>query len=85
MTQNATHFWPWAVQMFGSIGAVFVLLIAVVVVACVILTLVYVWRLNLRISHIEHTLAELAASQNRQQQVERIKRDRDRKKPRRRR
>ncbi len=49
------------------------------------LTLIYVWRLNDRFRHIEHMLAELNAAQNRQQQVERIKRDRVSKKTRRRR
>lgn len=78
MTQNPTHFWPWLAQMFGATGAVLVLLVAAILIICIILTLVYVWRLNSRMSHIEQALADLNANQNRQQQVERLKRDRDR-------
>jgi len=87
MTQSVTHFWPWSVQMFGHIGAIIVLLVAMITVISEVLTLVYVWLLNAKINRMALSLTEFNATQNRQQQVERIQRDRnqDRKRPRRRR
>ncbi len=85
MTQSATHFWPWSVQMFGNAGAILVLLVAMITVISAVLTLVYVWRLNVKINSVALSLTEFNAIQNRQQQIERLQRDRDRKKPRRRR
>lgn len=87
MTQSATHFWPWSVQMFGNTGAVLVLLVAMITVISTVLTLVYVWRLNAKINSVALSLTEFTATQSRQQQVERMQRDRnrDRKRPRRRR
>jgi uncharacterized iron-regulated membrane protein len=85
MTQSVTHFWPWSVQMFGNTGAILVLLVAMITVISAVSTLIYVWRLNDKINRMTLSLTEFTATQTRQQQVERIQRDRDRKKPRRRR
>ena len=87
MTQSVTHFWPWSVQMFGHTGAIIVLLVAMITVISEVLTLVYVWRLHAKINSMALSLTEFTATQNRQQQVERIQRDRSRnpKRPRRRR
>ena len=87
MTQSVTHFWPWSVQMFGNAGAIIVLLVAIMTVVSVVLTLVYVWRLNDKINRMSLSLMEFSATQTRQQQVERLQRDRnhDHKRPRRRR
>jgi hypothetical protein len=85
MTQSVTHFWPWSVQMFGNAGAILVLLVAMITVISAVLTLFYVWRLNVKINNIALSLTELSANQSRQQQVERLQQDRNRKRPRRRR
>lgn len=77
MTQSATQFWPWLVQMFGNTGAIAVLLVALTSVISTLLTLVYVWRLNAKINRVEPLLAEFNAIQNRQQQLQRLQRDRD--------
>jgi hypothetical protein len=78
MTQSVTHFWPWSVQMFGSIGTIIVLLVAMITVISSVLTLVYVWRPNDKINRMALSLMEFSATQTRQQQLERIQRDRDR-------
>jgi hypothetical protein len=78
MTQSVTHLWPWSVQMFGSIGTIIILLVAMITVISAVLTLVYVWRLNDKIDRMALSLMEFSATQTRQQQVERIQRDRDR-------
>jgi hypothetical protein len=87
MTQSVTHFWPWSVQMFGNAGAIIVLLVAMMTVVSAVLTLVYVWRINDKINRMSLSLMEFSATQTRQQQVERLQRDRNRdpKRPRRRR
>ena len=87
MTQSATHFWTWSVQMFGATGAIVVLLVAMMTVISAVLTLIYVWRLNDKINRMALSLMEFSATQTRQQQFERIQRDRNRdpKRPRRRR
>jgi len=83
--QSVTHLWPWSVQMFGNAGTIIVLLVAMITVISAVSTLVYVWRLNDKVNHMALSLTEFSASQARQQQVERLQRDRERKKPRRRR
>jgi len=83
--QSVTHLWPWSVQMFGNAGAIIVLLVAMITVISAVSTLVYVWRLNDKVNRMALSLTEVSASQARQQQVERLQRDRERKKPRRRR
>ncbi|PON12944.1 hypothetical protein C2W62_36950 [Candidatus Entotheonella serta] len=87
MTQSVTHFWPWSVEMFGNPGVLLVLLVGMITVISAVLTLVYVWRLNAKINNVALSLMEFTYAQSRQQQVERLQRDRnrDRKKPRRRR
>ncbi len=84
MTQNTLPVWLWLVQTFGSIGAVIVLGIAVVIGLSWIMTPVYVWRLYRKSTIIENMLVELTGAQSRRKQVERLQRDRERKKPRRR-
>jgi hypothetical protein len=87
MTQSVTHFWPWSVQMFGNAGAIIVLLVAMMTVVSAVLTLIYVWRLHDKINRMSLSLMEFSATQTRQQQVERLQRDRNRdhRRPRRRR
>ncbi len=85
MTHNALPVWLWLVQTFGSIGAILVLVLAVVIVLSWIMTPVYVWRLYRKSTIIENMLVELTGAQSRRKQVERLQRDRERKKPRRRR
>ncbi len=85
MTQNAITAWLWLVQTFGSIGAVIVLVIAVGIGLSWIMTPVYAWRLYRKSTMIENMLVALTGTQSRRQQVERLQRDRERKKPRRRR
>jgi hypothetical protein len=85
MTQSVTHFWPWSVQMFGNAGAILVLLVAMITVISAVLTLFYVWRLNVKINNMALSLTEFNANQSRQQQMERLQHDRNRKRPRRRR
>ena len=80
MTQNALPVWLWLVQTFGSIGAIIVLVIAVVIGLSWIMTHVYVWRLYRKSTMIENMLIELTGTQSRRQQVERLQRDRERKK-----
>ncbi|WP_089722106.1 hypothetical protein [Candidatus Entotheonella palauensis] len=77
MTQIATHFWPWLVQMFGNTGAVFILMAAMIPVISPVLTLVYVWRINDKLNRMAFSLTEFNAIQSRQQQVERLQRDRE--------
>ena len=85
MMQNAIQAWLWLVQTLGSIGAVIVLVIAVGIGLSWIMTPVYVWRLSRKSTIIENMLIALTGTQSRRQQVERLQRDRERKKPRRRR
>ena len=85
MTQNALPVWLWLVQTFGSIGAIIVLVIAVVIGLSWIMTPVYIWRLFRKSTTIENMLVELTGAQSRRKQVERLQRDRERKKPPRRR
>ncbi len=78
-------FEPWLVQTFGSIEAIIVLVIAVIIGLSWIMTPVYVWRLYRKSTTIETMLVALTGTQSRRQQVERLQRDKERKKPRRRR
>jgi len=77
-------FWPWLVQRFGVSGAVlsYVLLLSWLV-APVLLALLYRNSLALERRIVE--LGERIATQNRQHQAERLKRDGDRRRPGRRR
>jgi hypothetical protein len=71
--------------MFGNAGAILVLLVAMITVISAVLTLFYVWRLNVKINNMALSLTEFNANQSRQQQMERMQHDRNRKRPRRRR
>lgn len=77
-------FWSWLVHRFGVPEATFAYLLLLLWIATpVLLTLLYRKSLSL-----ERRLADLSdriATQNRQQQVERLKRDGDRRRPGRRR
>jgi hypothetical protein len=76
--------WLWLVQEFGVAGAlVSYLLLLSWVVTPVLLALLYRKSLALQRHFVE--LSDRLALQNRQQQVERLKRDGDRKRPGRRR
>ena len=76
--------WPWLVHRFGVSGALlsYVLLLSWIVTP-VLLALLYRKSLALERRIVE--LGERIATQNRQQQVERLKRDGDRRRPGRRR
>ena len=77
-------FWPWLVHRFGVSGALLSYVIMLSwIVAPVLLALLYRKSLTLERRIVE--LGERIATQNRQQQVERLKRDGDRRKPGRRR
>jgi hypothetical protein len=80
--------WPWMWQNFGLLGTLLVSFLAVPLCLAWLVTPIGVWLLYRRSYLLEQRLLELqerTASQNRQQQVERIQRDRVRKKPPRRR
>jgi uncharacterized membrane protein len=82
------YFWPWMLHTFGMSGAWLVLCLAVLLCLAWLLTPVGVWLLYRKSRGLEQHLLELrerTASQTRQQQVERLQRDRVRKKPPRRR
>ena len=85
MTPNSIQFWPLLVQTFGSIGAIIISLAALIILISSIMTPLSVWRLHRKSDRIDDHLTELKATQNRQQQVERLQRDRERKRPPRRR
>lgn len=85
MTQSVISFWPWSEQMFGNSGVLLALLMAMITAIIAVLTLVYVWRLHVKIDSVALSLTEFTAAQSRQRQLERLQRNRDRKKPRRRR
>ena len=76
--------WPWLVHRFGVSGALlsYVMMLSWIVTP-VLLALLYHKSLALERRIVE--LGERIATQNRQQQVERLKRDGDRRKPGRRR
>ena len=88
MTQSLGQLWAWLSQTFGIVGALIFLLVALFVCLGWLLTPVYVWRLHRKSLRVEQALFELrdrSAAQSRQQQVERLQRDKGRQPPRRRR
>ena len=77
-------FWSWLVHRFGVPEAIFFYLLLLLWIATpVLLALLYRKSLTLERRLIE--LSDRIATQNRQQQVERLKRDGDRRRPGRRR
>jgi len=73
--------WPWLVHRFGVTGAlVSYLMLLSWIVTPVLLALLY--RKSLALQRHLIDLSDRLAVQQRQQQVERLKRDGDRKKPR---
>ena len=85
MTQHPLQFWSSMVQTFGTIGAVVILLAALVVLISSLVTPWSVRRLYRQNNRLENLIVELKGVQNRQQQVDRLQRDRERRRPRRRR
>jgi hypothetical protein len=88
MTQGFNFFWPWLLQTFGPWGAILVILFALFLCLAWFITPLGLWLLYRKGCTLEHQLTELrdrTATLSRQQQVERLKRDRIRKKPSRRR
>ena len=82
------QFWPWMWQTFGLFGTLLVFCLVVLLCLAWLVTPIGVWLLYRHSRMLEQHLLELrerTASQNRQQQVERLQRDRVRKKPPRRR
>ena len=80
--------WPWMWQNFGLVGTLLVLCLVGLFCLAWLVTPIGVWLLYRQSRMLEQHLLELrerTASQNRQQQVERLQRDRVRKKPPRRR
>jgi len=72
--------WPWLVHRFGVAGAlVSYLLLLSWIVTPVLLVLLY--RKSLALQRHLVNLSDRLGAQQRQQQVERLKRDGDRKKP----
>jgi hypothetical protein len=72
--------WPWLVHRFGVTGALVSYLIMLsLIVTPVLLALLYRKSLTLQRHLID--LSDRLGAQQRQQQVERLKRDGDRKKP----
>ncbi|GIX46956.1 MAG: hypothetical protein KatS3mg131_1167 [Candidatus Tectimicrobiota bacterium] len=87
MEQPSFSLWAWVHQTFGPVGAVVVLVLAFLLVLSWGGTPLWLWRLHRRVSLAERLLAEVQerlAALNRQQQVTRLQRDKERKKPRRR-
>lgn len=85
---NGLHqFWPWMWHTFGVSGTLLVLFLALLLCCAWVITPVGVWLLHRKGRRLDQQMQELlerTASQNRQQQVERLQRDSVRKKPRRR-
>ena len=82
------QFWLWMWQNFGPVGTPLVIFLVVLLCLAWLVTPIGVWLLYRHSRMLEQHLLELrerTASQNRQQQVERLQRDRVRKKPPRRR
>ena len=77
-------FWPWLVERFGVPGALFSYLILLIWIATFVL-LVLLYRKSLALERRFTELYDRIATQNRQHQVERLKRDGDRRRPGRRR
>jgi hypothetical protein len=78
MMQSLGQLWFWLSQTFGIPGALIFLLVALFICLGWLLTPVYVWRLYRKSRHVEQALFELrdrSAAQSRQQQVERLQRD----------
>jgi hypothetical protein len=82
------QFWLWMLQTFGMSGTLLVLCLAFLLCVAWLITPIGVWllyRQGRRLAQQMVELQEWTASQNRQQQVNRIQRDRVRKKTNRRR
>jgi Tfp pilus assembly protein PilN len=85
MTQYTMPFWSPMVQTFGTVGTIVILLAALIVLISSLVTPLFVRRLYRQNSRIETLMSELKAAHNRQQQVDRLQRDRESRRPRRRR
>jgi hypothetical protein len=88
MMHNFALLWPWMYQTFGMLGAIPIILLALLLCLAWIITPISVWFLYRKGRDMEQVLIELrdrTASQSRQQQVDRLKRDKRRRRPSRRR
>jgi hypothetical protein len=88
MTQHLDQLWLWMHQTFGMLGVLCIVFFVLLLCFAWFITPIGVWLLYRQGRLLERHLAELrdrTASLSRQQQVERIKRDRVRRKPGRRR
>ena len=88
IARGLPQFWPWMLQTFGMVGTVLVLCLVFLLFLAWCITPVGVWLLYRKGRTLEQHLLELrewTSSQNRQRQVDRLQRDRVRKKPPRRR
>lgn len=88
MTQRLEQLWVWLSQAFGTPGAAVLVLVALIICLGWLLTPMLVWRIYRKCRAMEQTLFEMrdhSASQGRQQQLERLQRDKSRTQIRRRR
>jgi hypothetical protein len=88
MMQQLDWLWPWMSQTFGMLGALSIVCFVLLLCLAWFITPLGVWLLYRQGRLLERHLVELhdrTASLSRQQQAERIKRDRVRRKPGRRR
>jgi hypothetical protein len=88
IVHGLSRFWLWMLQTFGMAGTMLVLCLVLLLCLVWCITPVGVWLLYRKSRTLEQYLLELrewTGSQNRQQQVDRLQRDRGRKKPPRRR
>jgi hypothetical protein len=82
------QFWPWMLQAFGMVGTVLIVCLFFLLCLAWFITPVGVWLLYRKGRTLAQQLLELrewTSAQNRQQQVDRLQRDRVRKRPPRRR
>jgi biopolymer transport protein ExbB/TolQ len=88
MAQSLSQLWLWLLQHFGLLGTLLMLLLVLLLCLAWVLTLVGVWLLYRKGRILEQYLVELrdrSATQSRYQQVERLRRDKTRQRPGRRR
>jgi hypothetical protein len=88
MQHSLDPLWPWMLQTFGTLGTLLLLLVVLLLCLAWCWTPIGLWLLYRKSRTLEQYLVELhsrTAAQGRQQQVERLQRNRGRTPPRRRR
>jgi hypothetical protein len=88
MWHSLDQLWPGILQTFGPLGTLLLLLVVLLLCLAWCVTPIGIWLLYRKSRTIERYLLELhsrTAAHGRQQQVERLQRDRTRHNPRRRR